>query len=951
MTGLVSKFSKFFSLKEKDIDDDTPLHKAAKAKHYETLREFISMSEERIETSANLANGESMSEQRTANLINLKNGEGETVLHIVMKSADVDIAEFLLEKEADLHIKDNMGNTPLHELVSSADIDAKKCIELIRASRKCNLDELLKVKNRDGQTVLYIASKQGKKDVVEYLLREGAKLSDTDVSGRSALYQLICSIDSPNDKCVELINNLTDQYMEEAMKFERQVYEQSDDPILHVIAANGLTPLVRKLYFLDFHQRDANCDTALHAAVRSRHIDTFREIICVCEEKKEDSNVKRLINQKDAHGETVLHITCKDGDVENILYLIEKGADLEAQDYTGNTPLHDLVDKAANDETIEKYIEVWKALVENVVPWWCSKLQLPQKHKRSFEYITHQRDALYYLRSEIPNNQNLSVIQLAASRGLVKLVREMIWVEGVFVTQSREGRSVKIDVTNLMPHLGGGGDVKYMKPFTSTNRREIRHFACMDEIEQILTYYGWKVDQFYIDTYDDLTVGDVRACCCECYDSYSGFDRDGCFDCGLLMCCFPCIMSYLLFGANLTRKRHSLLDAILIDKDGNKATKIFNIEPINQFVRDYLFAHQWWTLIMITVHLLYMTLYSSYSLKMTSDAFGNRTNMSTLDGLTQNWAYIVWPIMLVIPYFGFLFASPLVCLMVQGKRKLIMEHITKATDIDVKDIFFWLYALPSAIVEFIPTLTPILFCITTICAIEFTHYNDVLFNNLTSFSVILGWVMTFYLASSAFEPVFRFASVFKMILLKDIMPFLFFYIFVLLAYSHGIWIVLSSVPSLAQEYPTLTSVMFELLLVGCGADSRMSSDDIGTEFEKVAIDPLVFKLLFTSYIIVTVVCLLNLIIASMCDSYKKFTETVNPGRRQHSLKMSRNTVASYFIGSKLLQPIFKKLKITERRVWEEKINVEKKQPCTCKYKLCRCVKTGHFFLEMKSPVT
>ena len=207
--------------------------------------------------------------------------------------------------------------------------------------------------------------------------------------------------------------------------------------------------------------------------------------------------------------------------------------------------------------------------------------------------------------------------------------------------------------------------------------------------------------------------------------------------------------------------------------------------------------------------------------------------------------------------------------------------------------------------------------------------------------------MTFYWASSAFEPVFRFANVFKMILLKDILPFLFFYIFVLLAYSHGICIVLSSVPSLAQEYPSLNSVMYELLLVGRGADSRMSSDDIGTEFEKVAIDPLIFKLLFTSYIIVTVVCLLNLIIASMCDSYKKFTETDSPGWRQHSLKMSRNSTASYFIGSKLLQPVFKKLRITEQRVWQERFDVKKKQPCICRiHSECDCVKTGHFFIEI-----
>ena len=73
--------------------------------------------------------------------------------------------------------------------------------------------------------------------------------------------------------------------------------------------------------------------------------------------------------------------------------------------------------------------------------------------------------------------------------------------------------------------------------------------------------------------------------------------------------------------------------------------------------------------------------------------------------------------------------------------------------------------------------------------------------------------------------------------------------------------------------------------------------------------------------------LLNLIIASMCDSYKKFTETDNQGWRQHSLKMSRKSIASYFISSKLLHPLFERLEIIEKNItfnWE----------------------TGHYYIEM-----
>ena len=149
------------------------------------------------------------------------------------------------------------------------------------------------------------------------------------------------------------------------------------------------------------------------------------------------------------------------------------------------------------------------------------------------------------------------------------------------------------------------------------------------------------------------------------------------------------------------------------------------------------------------------------------------------------------------------------------------------------------------------------------------------------------------------------------------MSFLFFYIFVLLAYSYGLFIIMSGVPNLLTEFPTLQEVMFELLLVGCGVDSRMSSDTIGKEFDMAGYNPLFFHLLFTSYILVTLVGLLNLVIASMVDSYQKFTETDNQGWLQHSLKMTRNSEASYQISSQIFRPLFKCLKIIDRKVREE----------------------------------
>ena len=245
-------------------------------------------------------------------------------------------------------------------------------------------------------------------------------------------------------------------------------------------------------------------------------------------------------------------------------------------------------------------------------------------------------------------------------------------------------------------------------------------------------------------------------------------------------------------------------------------------------------------------------------------------------------------------------------------KRLVIEDV----NIDVKDFFNWPSVILSTFVLLITLTMPLIFCFTTVVGLQFLNINYDVYAYFTTVSIVLGWLLTFYWAG-AFEPVYRFLRALRSIILKDVISFLFFYIFVLLAFSNAIYAIMTWVPSLMEQYTDVDDVMYELLLVGCGASSRMSSEDVANEFDRLGYSSLMFKILFTTYIFITLVGLLNLIIASMCDTYASFSRTDHEGYRQHSLIMSRRSNAGFYIGSEFIQPLFKCCNIIDKLVEKE----------------------------------
>ena len=141
--------------------------------------------------------------------VNATDEKGQIPLHLAAKIGRYSIVEYLVEHGSDVHKKDDLHKTPLVYAIEKNRI--KVVVYLSKVVNKTAQKEeedafFLSVKagdldtlsynlsrrdinsvNKDGKTVLHIASEAGNLKVVKFLLNMGADRTILDYDGRNAL--------------------------------------------------------------------------------------------------------------------------------------------------------------------------------------------------------------------------------------------------------------------------------------------------------------------------------------------------------------------------------------------------------------------------------------------------------------------------------------------------------------------------------------------------------------------------------------------------------------------------------------------------------------------------------------------------------------------------------------------------------------------------------------------
>lgn len=121
--------------------------------------------------------------------VNAQNADGETPLHIAIREGRADIANYLLQNNADANIAALDGTYPLHSAAASGRVELAQLLVKFGAWLECD--------DMEGETPLFYAVRENQLSMVEWLLRAGASPEHKNEDGETVV-SFAREVGSPN---------------------------------------------------------------------------------------------------------------------------------------------------------------------------------------------------------------------------------------------------------------------------------------------------------------------------------------------------------------------------------------------------------------------------------------------------------------------------------------------------------------------------------------------------------------------------------------------------------------------------------------------------------------------------------------------------------------------------------------------------------------------------------
>jgi ankyrin repeat protein len=245
--------------------------------------------------------------------INIKDASGAAALHEAARAGNIEAMELLLSRGADPNAQDAKGNSPLHLGIPSE--SHREAIGLLLAYQaNANL------RDEHGDSPLHIVITLNRNSgIVQSLLSGGTDVSIRNIDGKTALY---LAVEENRTELIPLLLSYQSDVFaadnEGITPFERAL--EIGNPVLSAL----ITPET-------VFQTDSAGNSMLHKAVE--HYADIKTVTLILEHRA-------VINARNREGDTSLHLAVRLNEAEVGELLISRGADIFAPNARGETPLY-----------------------------------------------------------------------------------------------------------------------------------------------------------------------------------------------------------------------------------------------------------------------------------------------------------------------------------------------------------------------------------------------------------------------------------------------------------------------------------------------------------------------------------------------------------------------------------------------------------------------------------
>lgn len=282
--------------------------------------------------------------------VNARNKYGVTPLLIAVQSDDLKTVKLLTSASADIHTKDTYGKSPLSmafagssELfeavinsknATSQDSDGNTPLHIALLNSApiakimyiIGLTSDVDIRNMDGDSALYIATKNNMKEVGELILAKNADIFASNKQNDSPLR-------------VALRTPVVQDWLITSKTIKAT--DGSGNSVLHYAAeweyADAINSLLTK--GADIHAKNANGETPLFNAAKSNSPDIIQVIV----------NGGGEVQARDNLGSTAIHAAVRWDADKSISKLVSLGININSQNLSGKSPLAEAVSSGKYD--------------------------------------------------------------------------------------------------------------------------------------------------------------------------------------------------------------------------------------------------------------------------------------------------------------------------------------------------------------------------------------------------------------------------------------------------------------------------------------------------------------------------------------------------------------------------------------------------------------------------